>query len=224
LHTPFFWAVVACSLFAPAVMGQNAEPRAKTARTSVSGGRYVKGIVDKIDAEGMTLVEVLPSGETSEYKLVPTDVLREGETPDHVTGRFTHRWQDVKKGDELEVVYNTDHLDKLTYCVRVCILKRPKGKLPAWQKGENPDDKVLFAQLSMFNDLTNGEDVSDDDIKRVFPATPDLKDRYGKVFARAYAGGLPQDYQAKLDAIREKKAKEAKDKELKASPPPPEKK
>jgi hypothetical protein len=203
-----------CSLFAGVLWGQKPEPRVKTSRTGVSGELYLKGVVGKIDSDGMTVVEVVGPGEGREHKLVPTDMLREGARSESANGRFSYLWADVKQGDEVEVVYNTDHIDKLTYCVEVCIQKRPKAKLPAWQEMKNPDDKRLFAQLSMFNDLSNGEDVSDDDIKTLFPPRPKRVDG-GGVPLPAHPGGLPRDYQAKLDAIRAKK----KETEVKATPP-----
>ncbi len=192
------------------------ELRAKTCRTAMSGGKYVKGVVDKLDADTMVLVaEDGKTGEVLEYTLVPTDVLRDGETSETASGRFSHRWKDLKVGDTVEVRMNTDHIDKLTYCVELCIWERPKGKLPPWQKMDNPENKKLFLQLSLLNDLTNGDDVSDEEIQKAFPPTPEVKDFKGYVLRPAYPGGLPKQWQEKLDTIRAKK----KEQELKATPP-----
>ncbi len=204
-------------VFAPAAWGQRSEPlpepRAKDGRRSVTGEQYVEGVVDKIGADGITVVQVLKTGEVREHTLVPTDMLRGGEVSESCGARFSYLWADVKRGDTVEVVRNTDHIDKLDYCVKICILRRPKGKLPVWQDKRDRDE---FARFQMFNDLDNGEDVSDADIKKLFPAIPEQVKYPDKVIP-AIAGGLPADYQKRLDAIRAKK-----EKDLKA--PPPEKK
>jgi hypothetical protein len=55
--------------------------------------------------------------------------------------------------------------DKL-YCLEISIRRRPGAKLPESQKPEK-DDWYLHHRL--FNDLENGEDVDDADIKKAFP-------------------------------------------------------
>lgn len=181
------------------------ESRVKSSTRGMSGERHLKGVVDKINDDCLTLVEVdQKTGEVHEHQFTPNDVLRNGDVMEGSTGRFTYRWQDVKRGDTVHLVVNQDRIDKVTYCIEICIWKRPKGKLPECQK---PKEYENFPQFSMLNDLDNGEDVSDEEIKKLFPPTPERKDDSGRVIARAYPGGLPKEYQKKLDEIRAKKEK-----------------
>jgi hypothetical protein len=188
--------------------------RVKTTTRGVGGGQPLGGIVGTIDADGMTLVELRKFGEEPrEHYLLPIDQLRAGEVVSALS-TWAYRWQDVKPGDTVELDVAKDHIDKQRYVVEIRILKRPKGRLPASQK----EDKDLYlTQLRLYHDIENGEDIEDVEIAVGFPPTVERWDRSGR-FVPPTPGGLPREWQDKLDAIRAKK-KEA---ELKA--PPPEKK
>ena len=73
-------------------------------------------------------------------------------------------------------------------------------------------DDGWYKVASLLNDIDNGEDVDDEVVRKAFP--PLIDD--GKLIN---PGGLNKEWQAKLDAIRAKKDKEKKDKDLKATPP-----
>lgn len=196
----------------PPAKPSEGELRVKTAKVGMSGQRFVQGVVDQIDADGLTLVEIPKSGEPKEHHFLPTDLLRDGKVMWGATARFSYRWEDVKRADAIQVWVGEDHIDKQMYCVEIAIERRPKGRMPESQKADE-DTQYLF--MSLYNDIDNGLDVSDDDIKTLFPPIPERKNRDGKIINAASPGGLNREWQAKLDAIREKKAKEQ---ELKAKP------
>jgi hypothetical protein len=187
----------------------NREDRVKTT-TTVLGVKSVEGVVAKIDADGLTVVEVRKFGqEPIEHHLLPTDHLRAGKVPRSVSPRDAYRWEDVKVGDAVELSVAQDHIDKQRYCMRICIVRRPKGRLPESQMND-PD----FPGLRLMNDLDNGVDVSDEEIMKVCPPRKEVRDTRGNLLQAASPGGLNKEWQAKLDAIRAKK-----DKDLKATPP-----
>lgn len=175
-----------------------------------SGGTY-EGIVGKIDADGVIVVEIKPSGETIEHHLVPVDKLRKGELLDGVWGMCAYRWKDMKPGDTVQLRGLEDKADGVLYCLEICIRRRPKEKLP---ESQLPKDDHRYAADRIFNDVDNGMDVPDEELLKVFPPKPKKEDEFGRV-TPAFPGGLWGEYKEKLDAIRAKK----KEKELKATPP-----
>lgn len=199
----------------PPATPARAEGRVKTTTERLSSGRTVKGVVGKIDTKGMTLVEVNQATvETKEHHLLPIDHLLEGKVLSDVNPRFAYRWKDVKEGDTVELYVAEDHVDKRRYCLEIAIERRPKGKLPPSQlEGE---DKY-YPWHRIFNDIENGEDVSDEEIKKAFPPRPERRDHEGRLLRSATPGGLGAEYQKKLDAIRAKKKEQEKD--PKAAPP-----
>lgn len=184
------------------------EVRVKTTTTGISG-QYREGVVTKIDADGLTLVELREFGqEPREHHFLPIDHLRAGKVLPDVFPRSAYRWEDVKVGDTVELRVADDHIDKKMYCMEICIKRRPKGRLP-----ESQVDDPKFPGLRLMNDLENGVDVRDEEIAKVCPPRKEVRDRRGNIVQAASPGGLNKEWQAKLDAIRAKK------KELKATPP-----
>jgi hypothetical protein len=183
----------------------------KETTEAVAGTHERTGVVAHIDADGMTLVEIVDGGEPKEYQFSPVDRLRNKEVLDNVSGMYAYRWQDVKKGDTVAVEAMEDKAEGKVYCLKICIHRRPGEKLP---ESQSPKRDHRYAWDRIYNDLTNGEDVSDADILKAFPAQPEYRGPDGKVLVPAYPAGLPRDWQVKLDAIRAKKKDE-----LKAKPP-----
>jgi hypothetical protein len=194
-----------------------ADPPAKEVRvktiTYCTTCRPVEGVVDKIDADGLTLVEVTKSGDVKEHHFPPIDLLRDGKVLPTLSGRFAYRWEDVKRGDTVVLEVKEDHIDKRTYCLEISIRRRPGDKLP---ESQNPEKDPGYLWLRIANDLENGTDVSDEDILKACPPGPERKDGSGRV-TPAHPGGLPKEWQDKLDAIRAMKKDDPKAK-------PPEKK
>lgn len=140
------WAVLAVGLTAaggradpPKEPAKREEGRVKTTTVGVSPSHYQEGVVAKIDADGLTLVELREFGEEPrEHRFLPIDQLREGGMLETVTKRYAYRWEDVKVGDTVELRVAKDHIDKQMYCLEIKITRRPKGKLPESQK-DDPD-------------------------------------------------------------------------------------
>jgi hypothetical protein len=122
----------------------------------------------------------------------------------------------MKKGDKVDLMVIHDAGENKLYVTRLMISGRVGGKVPPSQLPKG--DEQRLAKSNLLNDINNGLDVSDDDITTVFP-TEYLPGPPGGVAPPPIPGGLNKEYQAKLDAIREKKAKDAKDKSLKAPTP-----
>jgi hypothetical protein len=189
-------------------------PRVKEV-TYCTNGTCIQGVVDKVDEDGIVLVEHHERWETvREHQFKPIDLLRESEVLPGVDARFAYRWKDVKRGDTIEVTVKQDHLDKEWYVLEISILRRPKATLPESQKPK--EDRSSYLWLRIANDIDNGEDVSDEDILKACPPRP-AKVIGSETVTPAHPGGLTKDWQVKLDAIRAKKNE--KDKDLKASPP-----
>jgi hypothetical protein len=226
-HVALFRAVLVQGFFIAATQAQTPkepvrgdEVRVKTTTVGLSSTRDRVGIVSTIDTNGLTLVEIRDGEEPHEHRILPIDHLRAGKVLPGVFPRSAYRWEDVRAGDAVELGVAKDHIDKQVYCLEICIKRRPKGTLPESQK-EDPQ----FPRFRLMNDLENGVDVSDEEIIKVCPPLKEVRDRRtGELIQTASPGGLNKEWQNKLDAIREKKAKEAKDKDLKASPPPLQKK
>jgi len=183
---------------------------------TMSGMVRYTGIVGSIDADSMVVVEATDRGQVKEHTFAPIDLLRKGEyiRNKYSWGWYTYRWQDVKAGDTVTVEAMWDRDEKVWYCMQICIDLRPKDKLP---KGQEPDKDDYFAIRSLYNEIENGIDVSDEEIKKLLPPYVKVDKKTGEKKVLD-PGGLPRRWQEKLDAIREK-AKKEKDKDLKATPP-----
>ncbi len=179
--------------------------RVKTMTSGVSGSEDIKGVVGSIDADGLVLVVMSGSLEVKEHTFKPTDVLRRGEMLDSVFPRFAYRWEHVKAGDTVILIVAEDHIDKQKYCMEIQIVRRPKGRLPASQLEE---EDTAFPARRIVNDIDNGVDVSDEEILKVYPPKP-ARVVDGRKLA-ATPGGLNEEWQAKLDAIRAKKKDDVK--------------
>jgi hypothetical protein len=197
----------------PSVKRVDPDSRVKTATVGLSGTRTLQGVVGKIDADGMVVVEMSNALEVKEHSLLPTDLLRAGKIIPLIEPRLAYRWEDVKAGDTVILEVAQDQIDKQTYCMAIRIDRRSKGRLPASQK-EDKDD--TFPWRRIVNDIENGIDVTDEELKKVFPARPERIGDDGQLIP-AWQGGLNKDWQKKLDAIRAKKKDDVK-------APPPEKK
>lgn len=99
----------------------------------------------------------------------PIDLLADGKIVDGIWACYACRRSDIQKGDTVSLEVVNDFGDDRDHCVRVFIGRRPGAKLPECQK---PKEDTRYARDSMFNDIDNGEDVSDDAILKLFPATP----------------------------------------------------
>ena len=198
--------VLSAPVFAVAADPREAPPQSVKGLTEgVAGTTLVEGVVDKIDADGMTVVEVSEDGQgVTEHRLTPVDLLKNGKLLRNATGCFGYRWEDVKRGDRVRVETLKDKSDGLTYCLEISIRRRPGATLP---KSQIPNADHGYLARRILNDLDNGENVTDEDIKKAFPPRDKIP------------GGLWGEHQEKLDAIRAKKDKEKKDKDLKATPP-----
>ncbi len=171
-----------------------------------------RGIVGKIDANGLTLVEINEWFEpVLEHRIAPINVLRGGKILPVTFGMNAYRWDDVQVGDTVRLEVIKDKEDGILYCMEICISRRPKAKLPESQLAYKDD---RFRYDSLFNDIENGEDVSDKLILKLYPPEPERKTPSGRVIP-AHPGGLPKEWQEKLDIIRAKK----KEGDLKATPP-----
>lgn len=187
------------------------DSRVKTMTVGVSTAELVEGIVGSVDADRVLLVQLSEALEVKEHVFLPIDVLRAGQMMESLEPRFAYRWQDVKAGDTVILEVAKDHIDKQVYCMAIRIVRRPKGRLPASQLEEQD---ITFPGRRIANDIENGVDVSDEEIKKVFPPKP-ARYEGGRIVEAAAPGGLNAVWQAKLDAIRAKKKEQA----LKAQPP-----
>jgi len=175
------------------------------------------GVVTKITDESMTVQSPDSWDKTKSVttEVLPIDLLTQGKILENIPATWAYRWSDVKVGDTVSLETMFDSGEKKRYCIGVGITRRPGEKLPQSQK---PMGDKVYAKHTLLNDIDNGLDVSDNDILAAYPTilTPkDPKQPNGpKELFRA--GGLPKEYQTKLDAIREKAKK---DKDLKATPP-----
>ena len=188
------------------------KPRVKELVVSVAGTTRVTGVVEKVSDAEMVVVEVGRLGDDAkEYTVLPINVLRDGKVLPRIWGMFAYRWADVQRGDTVLLEVKEDPADKQSYCMKICITRRPGAKLP---KSQKPDEDHRYSVDRLYNDIDNGEDVSDEDIKKLFPAIP-ARDVGCGITTPAVPGGLPKEWQVKLDAIRAKKQ----EKELKTVPP-----
>jgi hypothetical protein len=189
--------------------GQNV----KALTDKMSGTKRLKGVVEKIDKDALVLVVTLDGGQgAEEHRLVPIDVLRHGGTLREVIGAFAYRWQDVKPGDSVALITMEDEKEKQLYCTEICIERRPGAKLP---QSQNPKDDRRYAAARIFNDIDNGEDVSDEDWENAFPVKFMRDPKTGQRIPVPVDSTTCAKYREKLDAIRAKK----KEQELKATPP-----
>lgn len=180
-----------------------ANPGVKGLTESVAGTLDRSGVVSEVDADGMTFVEIRDDGTVREHHVVPIDVLRKGDVLLRVGGMYAYRWQDVKKGDTVEVVMKKDPTDGLMYCLEICISRRPGAKLP---ESQNPKEDHRYATSRIYNELDNGVDVSDEELTKAFPPEKEFRVN-GKLVEPKKPYWLPAEYEMKLDTIRAKKAK-----------------
>lgn len=218
--------VLAAAAPVPPAAAQPAVPQVG-GRPKVTGVKAIKesvsddtchGVVEAVEAGVMTMVEQLDGNRTVTHRLLPIDVLRDGKVIHNAYGMFAYRWEDVKKGDRVTLRILTDEGEGQTYCLQICIRQRPGAKLPESQK---PKDDTDYPVRNLYNDIENGEDVSDELIAKLLP--PRRNPRTGDI----YPGGLPTTgYYAKyhhtLQATRKRIADEKAKTDLKA--PPAEKK
>ncbi len=171
------------------------------------------GVVDSIDADGLILTEKLDGGRVQLHRFVPIDLLREGLAIDDSFGMYTYRWADVKVGDTVTLKVLKDDRDGLTYCLRICITRRPGENLPESQR---PKDDSRYKWDRIFNALENGEDVSDEELNKAWPAI------HSKRTGEFYPAGMPtrpefNKYHDLLAANR-KRIVEEKEKGVKTKP------
>jgi hypothetical protein len=178
------------------------QPKVKEYTSEMGQTKMIDGVVEKVDADGITLVEFTDKEELHEHRLAPLDLHRRGEIVTNAVGGFAYRWKDLKRGDTIRVTAVKDDGDGLVYCMKICIMRRPGAKLP---EGQDPTADRNYPFYRIYNDIENGEDVSDDDINKVFRPEPAMKNRDGTMARPAVPAGLPRDWQAKLDAIRAKR-------------------
>lgn len=171
------------------------------------------GVVTEIDKDAVMIDGKDANwGRNGTYKFFAVDLYKAGEVPESASAHACYRWQDVKVGDTIlvKVLKDEESSVQTPYVIDICIRRRPNGKLPEGQKPK--EDKLRWKKDSLLNDIDNGKDVEDEAIWDLFrpifdPATGRL-DR---------PGGLPGEYQKKLDVIREKL--DADTKRLKAPSP-----
>lgn len=217
MRLPFRWIVLSLVVLATDASAQApipAKPKAgvKELTETTSGRVQYTGVVEVIDADRMVVVEITDRGQVKEHIFAPIDLLRKGQyiRKEVSWGWYTYRWQDVKAGDTVTLEAMWDPDEKVNYCMQVCIDLRPKDKLPKSQELEKDD---YYAVRSVYNDIENGLDVSDEELKKVFP--PEFKvDRKTGEKTPVKPGVVYLSYMKKLDAIRAKKKDE-----LKAPPP-----
>ncbi len=180
---------------------------------------YTGEVLD-IDNKGMTLRCV--GGWRSEDRvkpkdrvLRPIDVLSKGEVIEYSGDADSYCWQDVKKGDTVSVDIVHDIDDKEEYCILIRIDARPKGKIPASQK-PNKRGVPYHVSQNIKNDIQNGLDVDEDEIVKAFP----FKRHLILPNQAVKPDSLSDEYRQKLEANRERIAKE---KELKAKSTDPKK-
>ncbi|MEO2090101.1 MAG: hypothetical protein ABGY75_11465 [Gemmataceae bacterium] len=104
-----------------------------------------------------------------------------------------------------------DEEEKVEYCNAIMIRLRPKGKIPESQK-PSKTGVPYHVSANVLNDIHNGLDVDEDEIVKAFPFKRNPLDPNQAV----KPDSLSDEYRQKLEANRERIAKEKKDKELKA--------
>jgi hypothetical protein len=104
-----------------------------------------------------------------------------------------------------------DDGDRQTYCLAVCITGRRGAELP---KSQDPERDQWYGRRRIYNEIANGNDVSDEEIDKEFPS------RFDTETGVTTPGGLGDGMQQKLEANRKRIAEEKAKKgtELKAKP------
>lgn len=175
------------------------------------------GVVTKVTNESITVQypDTWDKTKSVTTEVFPVDLLAQGKILENIPVAWAYRWSDVKVGDTVSLETMYDEGEKKRYCQGVGITRRRGEKLPQSQK---PKGDKVYAKHTLLNDIDNGLDVNDDDIATAYPTilTPKDPKQPNGLQELFRAGGLPKEYQAKLDAIREKAKKE---KDLKAAPP-----
>lgn len=186
------------------------------ARTSFSGfsPNSIMGVVEKIDEGSMTVRRTGSwTGDEASYQYFALDLHKEGKYLETASGPEAYFWSDLKKGDTIQVKIVKDAKADKEYAISFCIQRRAGAKLPLSQK---PKEDGRFATASMTNDILNGEDVSEELIRKLFPPEFKFDARTGTRQLRN-PGGLPAEYRRKLDDLRGK-LQDEKEKDLKAIP------
>lgn len=210
-HVRLLVVIVTAGLLAavvpPVATAQGKRPsqskNVKALTRSVASNSY-KGVVDSIDQDVLILTEKLDGGRVQLHRLVPIDLLRDGLAIDDSFGMYTYRWADVKVGDTVTLEVLKDDGDGLTYCLQICITRRPGENLPESQR---PKDDSRYKWDRIFNALENGEDVSDEELNKAWPAI------HSKRTGEFYPAGMPtktgfEKYHDLLAANRKRIAEE----------------
>jgi hypothetical protein len=113
----------------------------------------------------------------------------------------------------VEIMAVDDKSDGVCYCMSICIHRRPKATLP---ESQYPRADSRYDPERLYNEIDNGNDVSDEEWRKVFGPETRLDPRTGEE-KPIKPGETYKKYKEKLAALRAKKKDE-----LKA--PPPEKK
>lgn len=173
---------------------------------------YCTGVVEKVSDSSATVRCVSrPGRKPWTVEVCPIDLLADGKIVEGIEGCSAYLWSDMKEGDSVRLDVLHDDGDGKNYCFAVCISRRPGAKLP---QGQKPKEDGRYEKDSLLNDVVNGEDVSDDDIARLYPpyfASTDPRKPVTGPKELLDPGGLWGEYKEKLDATRAKKAKEKKD-------------
>ena len=176
---------------------------------------FYEGVVDKIDADEIVVVQPLDRDVSMVRRLTPIDLLRDGKyIREKYDSANSYLWADVKKGDTVQVRALRDDGDGKMYCLQISICRRPGGKLP---ESQEPKKDSFYNARRVLNEIENGNDVSDEELLKTWPTRGEPgTDEYKP-------GGLAArfaPYREKLEANRKRIAeeKEKKEKELKAKP------
>lgn len=209
-------AVLTCSL------GFGDDPPAKRGVVSIRQGtkfshtasQSYSGVVVSIDKEALTLRWLdRRKGEEQESTFHALDLHKAGKIQEWADGATSYRWQDVKKGDTIDLKVQKDETDGKVYALDFIIRRRPGEKLPIAQK---PKHDSRWYSDSFLNDIDNGEDKTEQEIVERFPPLFDHR-THGMIKPTTF----PPEYRTKISDIRDKKnaEKEKKEQELKATPP-----
>jgi hypothetical protein len=176
-----------------------------------------EGVVDKIDADEVILVEKLKDNLTRTRRFVPVDLLREGKYIfNQYDGANAYLWKDVKKGDTVRLEVLMDEGDGLTYCLQISIRRRLGEKLP---ESQNPKKDRWYNANRVLNEIENGNDVSDEELLKTWPPEHDRESGLDHPGGLTKTGWMAK-YSDMLDANRKRIAEEKakKEKDLKAKP------
>ena len=187
-------SIVASSAFAQPKSESNAGGVVNA--TTLAGAKGLQfGVVIEVNVKSMVVACPHPGEpETKppkEYRLYPVRRLADGKVLDKVAAAESYRWQDVKKGDTISAMTAVDDEDKKRYCLAIRIHRRPGDVCP---RGRLLNEmKAGYGADSLLNDIDNGKDVDDTEIKKYFGASTYKNPDSGKVEV-VRPGGLPRDF------------------------------